>query len=284
MTASQRCPHCGNTVKPALTRNRRRRHVENDQYADFLRRALQRLHPPHRARATSTPSPASARWSPKRASSSPRPSSCLRAARLLLDRHRRSGSAPPARPPSNAGAPRHDSKRRGRRHRPRTRTRLGAGGNSRRRDHLRRPQDRERQLASTGTCSHPVRLHGRITAIDLATGEAAPVYDTSSEPGGVLHVACGNRRESRCPACSAVYKRDARQLVRAGLTGGKGVPESVAAHPCVFATLHRPVVRPGARPPDARQDRAALPPPPRRRQAGLPARPRHLLPGPPRRA
>ena len=37
-----------------------------------------------------------------------------------------------------------------------------------------------------------------------------------------------------------VYKRDARQLVRAGLIGGKGVPESVAAHPCVFATFTAP--------------------------------------------
>jgi hypothetical protein len=37
-----------------------------------------------------------------------------------------------------------------------------------------------------------------------------------------------------------VYKRDARQLVRAGLTGGKGIPETVAAHPCVFATLTAP--------------------------------------------
>jgi hypothetical protein len=98
----------------------------------------------------------------------------------------------------------------------------------------------ERQLASTGACSHPIRLRGRIDAIDLATGETAPVYDTSAEPDGVLHVACGNRRESRCPACSQVYKRDARQLVRAGLTGGKGVPESVSAHPCVFATFTAP--------------------------------------------
>src|SRR5215472_13937065 len=98
----------------------------------------------------------------------------------------------------------------------------------------------ERQLASTGTCSHPIRLHGRIDAIDLATGETARVYDTAGEPGGVLHVACGTRRESRCPACSAVYKRDARQLVRAGLVGGKGMPESVSAHPCVFATLTAP--------------------------------------------
>ena len=98
----------------------------------------------------------------------------------------------------------------------------------------------ERQLASTGACSHPVQLHGRIDAVDLATGEVAPVYDTSGEPGGVLHVACGNRRESVCPSCSQVYKRDARQLVRSGLVGGKGVPESVSTHPCVFATLTAP--------------------------------------------
>lgn len=98
----------------------------------------------------------------------------------------------------------------------------------------------ERQLARTGACSHPVQLHGHIDAVDLATGEVAPVYDTSGEPGGVLHVACGNRRESVCPSCSQVYKRDARQLVRSGLVGGKGVPESVSTHPCVFATLTAP--------------------------------------------
>jgi hypothetical protein len=98
----------------------------------------------------------------------------------------------------------------------------------------------ERQLASSGTCSHPIRLLGHIEAIDKTTGEIARVYDTSRESGGVLHVACGNRRESVCPACSAVYKRDARQLVRAGLAGGKGVPESITAHPCVFATLTAP--------------------------------------------
>ncbi len=98
----------------------------------------------------------------------------------------------------------------------------------------------ERQLASSGHCTHPIRLRGRIDAIDLATGETAPVYDTAAEHGGVLHVACGNRRETVCPACSAVYKRDARQLVRAGLAGGKGIPETITAHPCVFATLTAP--------------------------------------------
>ncbi len=98
----------------------------------------------------------------------------------------------------------------------------------------------ERQLASTGMCSHPIRLAGRIEAIDRTTGEVAPVYDTAREPGGVLQVACGNRREAVCPACSAIYKRDARQLVRAGLAGGKGIPDTITVHPCVFATLTAP--------------------------------------------
>jgi hypothetical protein len=65
----------------------------------------------------------------------------------------------------------------------------------------------ERQLASSGYCSHPIRLRSHTEAIDLATGEIAPVYDTAAEPGGVLHVACGNRRETVCPAwCSRSFK------------------------------------------------------------------------------
>jgi hypothetical protein len=120
----------------------------------------------------------------------------------------------------------------------------------------------ERQISTAGACSRPVRLRGKVTAVDLATGETAVVYDTATESGGVLHVACGNRRESACPACSSVYKRDARQLVRAGLVGGKGVPESIAEHPCVFATL----TAPGFGPVHARRERngTVLPCRPRR--------------------
>lgn len=100
--------------------------------------------------------------------------------------------------------------------------------------------DWEHQLTTANACSHPIRLRGRVTAVDLHTGETATAYSTDTEPGRVLHVACGNRRESACPTCSATYKRDARQLVRSGLTGGKGIPESVAEHPCVFATFTAP--------------------------------------------
>jgi hypothetical protein len=113
----------------------------------------------------------------------------------------------------------------------------GAGGIS---DDFALWEHEHQHRAADSQCRHPIRLRGSIQAIDLATGELAAVYDTANEPDGVLYVPCGNRRETVCPACSKVYKRDARQLVRAGLTGGKGIPESIAAHPCVFATLTAP--------------------------------------------
>lgn len=62
----------------------------------------------------------------------------------------------------------------------------------------------EQQLAATGNCANPVRLRGRIDAIDRTTGEKATIYDTAREPGGVLRIPCGNRREHICPACSEV--------------------------------------------------------------------------------
>jgi hypothetical protein len=60
----------------------------------------------------------------------------------------------------------------------------------------------------------------------------------STEPDGALMVRCGNRREAHCPACSCEYRGDMWQLVYAGLAGErKRVPEQVAQHPQVFATL-----------------------------------------------
>ncbi len=37
-----------------------------------------------------------------------------------------------------------------------------------------------------------------------------------------------------------MYRADTYQLIRAGLTGGKGIPATVADHPCVFVTLTAP--------------------------------------------
>jgi Replication initiator protein, pSAM2 len=92
----------------------------------------------------------------------------------------------------------------------------------------------------TGGCIQPVLLRGRVDHIDGTTGELLHRYTTVHEPGGVLPVACKTRRASRCPPCAEVYSADTYQLIRAGLSGGKGVPESVASHPCVFTTLTAP--------------------------------------------
>ncbi len=98
----------------------------------------------------------------------------------------------------------------------------------------------ERQLRSVGYCRHPVRLRGQVDGIDVATGEVRTIFSTGAEPDEALLKCCGNRREAVCPSCAAVYRGDAFQLVAAGLRGGKGVPESAAEHPIVFATLTAP--------------------------------------------
>jgi hypothetical protein len=66
------------------------------------------------------------------------------------------------------------------------------------------------------------------------------VFSTGQLPDGVVLKACGSRRETRCPSCAAVYRADARHLVRAGLIGGKGVPEEVMHRPAVLLTLTAP--------------------------------------------
>ena len=68
-------------------------------------------------------------------------------------------------------------------------------------------------------------------------------------PDTVIHKACGNRRAAVCPACAEYYRADAYQLILAGLRGGKGIPDTVAGHPAVFATLTAPSFGPaqGAR-------------------------------------
>ena len=96
------------------------------------------------------------------------------------------------------------------------------------------------EFSPAGGCSHPIRLRGNTSAVDLATGEKLPVFDTANEAFGVVHVPCGSRLAEFCPHCSQVYKRDAWQIITAGLSGGKGVPGSIAEHPCVFATFTAP--------------------------------------------
>ncbi|GAA6527476.1 replication initiator [Intrasporangium sp. DVR] len=94
--------------------------------------------------------------------------------------------------------------------------------------------------ASVGYCSQPVRLIGHSETYDWNTGELVSSFRSQDTPLGVLYRRCGNRRAHVCPSCSRVYARDTFELIRAGVAGGKTVPETVADNPLLFVTLTAP--------------------------------------------
>ncbi|GGV72810.1 replication initiation protein [Streptomyces thermoviolaceus subsp. apingens] len=110
----------------------------------------------------------------------------------------------------------------------------------------------QEQIRRTGGCANPIRLRGSTVTRDAKTGDVLYSYSTESEPGGVLRVACGNRRASRCPACAWTYAGDTYHLIRAGIIGDerKDVPATVREHPRVFATLTAPSFGPVHNRPD----------------------------------
>lgn len=98
----------------------------------------------------------------------------------------------------------------------------------------------EQKIRATGGCANPIRMRGGRVIVDRQTGEVLDAFHTDDDPLGYGLIACGNRRKSVCPSCSRIHSRDTYQLVKAGLAGGKGVPESVQQHPAIFATLTAP--------------------------------------------
>jgi hypothetical protein len=90
-------------------------------------------------------------------------------------------------------------------------------------------------VRASGGCAEPIHLWGESLILQAGTGELL-----SHRPPGRLLVSCGNRRKTRCPSCSETYRSDTFQLIKAGLVGGKTVPEAVAGHPKVFATFTAP--------------------------------------------
>lgn len=89
------------------------------------------------------------------------------------------------------------------------------------------------KVEAVGGCAKPIRLAGSSY---WETRDGHRLKETE----GAIFAACNNRRESRCPACSARYAADTFHLIRCGLTGGKGVAESVAQSPRLFVTLTAP--------------------------------------------
>ena len=107
-----------------------------------------------------------------------------------------------------------------------------------------RTSDFSDQLAKVHNCARPITLIGGSQTIDTRTGEVIASYSSDDEASGVTRIPCGNRRASVCSACSRTYAADTWHLIRSGAAGGKGVPETVAAHPMVFATATAPTFGP----------------------------------------
>ncbi|MFJ2256858.1 replication initiator [Streptomyces sp. NPDC087844] len=96
------------------------------------------------------------------------------------------------------------------------------------------------QITATGGCAHPVHLSGSTTILSATTGEVLRRYDTRDEPGERLLIRCRNRRATVCAPCSRLHAGDTFHLVRAGLIGGKNVPDTVRQRPRLFVTLTAP--------------------------------------------
>ncbi|MBR7674918.1 plasmid replication initiator protein [Streptomyces daliensis] len=96
------------------------------------------------------------------------------------------------------------------------------------------------QITAIGGCAKPVYLSGSTVTYHPGTGEVVSSYSTGAEPGERLPVRCRNRRASVCEPCSRLHSGDTFHLVRAGLSGGKSVPESVRERPRLFVTLTAP--------------------------------------------
>ena len=90
-----------------------------------------------------------------------------------------------------------------------------------------------RQVLDARGCAKPIRLSGKATLVD---GHGTELDSTD----GPIFTPCKNRRATVCESCSAHYAHDTFHLVRAGLSGGKGVPEHVTDHVQVLATLTAP--------------------------------------------
>ncbi|ALE76103.1 replication initiation protein [Pseudonocardia sp. EC080625-04] len=94
-------------------------------------------------------------------------------------------------------------------------------------------QDWRREVTALGGCAAPIRLTGSSRILHRDGTVLA-------ERDGDILAPCGNRRASVCPACSDRYASDAYHLIRSGMAGGKGVPDTAAAHPRLFVTLTAP--------------------------------------------
>ena len=117
----------------------------------------------------------------------------------------------------------------------------------------------QQQIEPSAAAPNPSASTGHTATVDATTGDVLRSYTTANEPTGSLLTACGNRRASRCPACSRLYAADTYHLIRAGLSGGKSVPDDRPRPPPRLRHPHRPLLRPRPQPPHHRGGQASGP-------------------------
>ena len=93
--------------------------------------------------------------------------------------------------------------------------------------------------ARVGHCARPIRLHGSSQTVDTRRVRCSRRSPRPTPARGAAR-AVRKRRAADCPSCSRLYAADTFHLIRAGVTGGKGVPEHGGRQPLVFATLTAP--------------------------------------------
>ncbi|GAB1692793.1 replication initiator [Krasilnikovia sp. M28-CT-15] len=94
-------------------------------------------------------------------------------------------------------------------------------------------------VQAAGGCTRPIRLSGTLDTYDR-TGNLLDSRHTDHLPDAAIYKACGTRLASTCPSCARTYQRDAFQILRSFLVGGKGIPTTVARHPAAFPTFTAP--------------------------------------------
>lgn len=105
----------------------------------------------------------------------------------------------------------------------------------------RRGYDGLKQAARTSRwCERPIQLSCDSLSARSKQSLSKTGTPKSSDFEGLYFKSCGTRRRNLCEPCSKIYQGDARQIILAGLLGGKGVSEQVATHPAIFATLTAP--------------------------------------------
>jgi hypothetical protein len=268
MTYAARPAACASCVKKPLTSKRPYRVVENDEYAAFLRRVI-RAYSRRVGCGDIEAITGMVRLADDLEDATPPGHHRAEQLRLLLGRHRHAARHHPAGSPATLGRyprPGHRYHQHPRQRGlpvtrsgpvlalvPGTRTAPGTGANTGPFIDLQFTDERVfaglhhagydawlGHVWHAAACTRPIKLRGDIRHIDPATGELLRTIPTLGMPDGVIYKPCGNRRATTCPGCAETYRRDAYQLIRAGLVGGKGITTTVATHPALFATFTAP--------------------------------------------